>query len=86
MKLEHGNYCSAMQTIHLGLRAGHDKCLISGNGGNFENLIYNQCSSRFTYSTVLTLRMFPNKIVKIPTTKRNETHCPCVVIGTERAA
>ena len=47
--------------------------LISGSGGNFDNLIDKQFIGRFPCCNFLTIDMLQNKINKIPTTTRNQT-------------
>ena len=48
--------------------------LISGSGGN----LYKQVIGRFPCFTILNDNMLSNKIIKTPTTARNQTHCACL--------
>ena len=53
--------------------------LISGSGGNFYHLFDKQFIVRFPCCTIPTIYMLSNKIIKISTTNRNQTHCLCVL-------
>ena len=44
--------------------------MILGSGGNCENLSDTAFNFRFTYYTIISNKVHPNKIVKIPTTTR----------------
>ena len=54
--------------------------LISGGGGDIVNLIDKQLIGRLPYCAILTIHLL-NIILKIPTTSRNRTYCPCVLSG-----
>ena len=53
--------------------------LISGSGGNFDNLVDRQFICGFLCCTILTIHMLFNIIIKLPTIKRNQTYCACFV-------
>ena len=71
--------CEPHPLVAQGPRQACSKGAVSGSGGNFDNLIDQQCIYRFPGCTIVIINMWSNESIKIPTTTSYHPYCTCMV-------